>query len=190
MGMPPTGRVKSADTAWTTQISTMDSRCSRPSAPKGHFPKDRFDIDLDKQTVTCPAGHTTAIRAAPPRRRRHAGHAEFGPACDRLPAGRPVHHRRRTAAPSPSATTKQPWPPAAPASTTPSGKPTTGPPAPKSNARSATSCAAATADAAPASADWPKSPPTSHLLAAAVNLARLAVLGITRTTSGWTTATA
>ncbi|WP_010693466.1 transposase, partial [Saccharopolyspora spinosa] len=52
-----------------------------PAAVKGHFPKDRFDIDLDAQTVTCPAGHTAPIRA----RERHAGAASFGAACAACP---------------------------------------------------------------------------------------------------------
>jgi hypothetical protein len=29
-------------------------KCQPPPAPKGHFPKDRFVIDLDGRTVTCP----------------------------------------------------------------------------------------------------------------------------------------
>jgi hypothetical protein len=32
-----------------------------PVAPKGHFTKDRFQIDLGAGTVTCPAGHTAPI---------------------------------------------------------------------------------------------------------------------------------
>jgi hypothetical protein len=48
-----------------------------PPAVKGHFPKDRFAIDLDAQTVTCPAGITVPIRT----RERHAGQARFGTAC-------------------------------------------------------------------------------------------------------------
>ncbi|HZD67167.1 MAG TPA: IS1182 family transposase [Acidimicrobiales bacterium] len=35
------------------------------SAPSGMFSKDDFDIDLDAQAITCPAGHTQAI--PPPR---------------------------------------------------------------------------------------------------------------------------
>ena len=54
-----------------------------PAAVKGHFPKDRFAIDLDTQTVTCPAGITTPIR--PLHSQRHAGIAEFGTACASCP---------------------------------------------------------------------------------------------------------
>ena len=53
-----------------------------PPAPKGHFPKDRFGIDLHAGTVTCPAGITAAIRA---RSGRHAGAASFGAACRTCP---------------------------------------------------------------------------------------------------------
>jgi hypothetical protein len=55
------------------------SRCKTPAptAAGGLFPKDRFDIDLDAQTVRCPAGNTTSIRAA----RAGGGTAYFGAAC-------------------------------------------------------------------------------------------------------------
>jgi hypothetical protein len=53
-------------------------KCQPPPAVKGHFPKDRFTIDLDGKTVTCPAGVTAPIRAATGR---HAGTARFGAAC-------------------------------------------------------------------------------------------------------------
>ena len=54
-----------------------------PAAVKDHFPKDRFAIDLDGQTVTCPAGITVPIRAS--GRDRHAGEAGFGAACRTCP---------------------------------------------------------------------------------------------------------
>ena len=53
-----------------------------PPAPKGHFPKDRFTIDLRAGTVSCPAGLTAPIRA---RGGRHAGAASFGVACRSCP---------------------------------------------------------------------------------------------------------
>src|SRR5258708_2611186 len=53
-----------------------------PPAPNGHFPKDRFGIDLHAGTVTCPAGMTAVIRA---RTGRHAGAASFGAACRTCP---------------------------------------------------------------------------------------------------------
>jgi hypothetical protein len=55
-----------------------------PVAPTGKFTKDRFDIDLDSQQVTCPNGTTVAIRPITGHV-RHAGKAEFGPACAACP---------------------------------------------------------------------------------------------------------
>jgi hypothetical protein len=57
-------------------------KCQPPAAVKGHFPKDRFTIDLDGKTVTCPAGVTVPIR---PATGRHAGAARFGAACRTCP---------------------------------------------------------------------------------------------------------
>ena len=54
-----------------------------PAAVKGHFPKDRFTIDLGGKTVTCPAGVTVPIRVS--GRERHAGTARFGAACRTCP---------------------------------------------------------------------------------------------------------
>lgn len=52
-------------------------------AVKGHFSKDRFGIDLDAMSVTCPAGETVPIR--PRAGTRVAGAASFGAACIRCP---------------------------------------------------------------------------------------------------------
>lgn len=51
------------------------------TAPDGHFTKDVFRIDLDKNTVTCPAGRLVQIR----RREDGSGVASFGPACQGCP---------------------------------------------------------------------------------------------------------
>jgi IS5 family transposase len=42
----------------------IDSGCrtQAPSAPAGRFGKDRFNVDLDHDTVTCPAGVTVQVR--------------------------------------------------------------------------------------------------------------------------------
>jgi hypothetical protein len=48
-----------------------------PTAPGGRFAKDQFRIDLQAQTVTCPARVTVAISPA----RRGGGRARFGVAC-------------------------------------------------------------------------------------------------------------
>jgi hypothetical protein len=57
-------------------------KCQPPTAVKGCFPKDRFTIDLDGKTVTCPAGVTVPIR---PATGRHAGTARFAAACRTCP---------------------------------------------------------------------------------------------------------
>jgi hypothetical protein len=57
-------------------------KCQPPAAVTGCFPKDRFTIDLDAKTVTCPAGVTVPIR---PATGRHAGAARFGAACRTCP---------------------------------------------------------------------------------------------------------
>lgn len=54
-----------------------------PSRVKGHFPKDQFEIDVDARTVTCPAGITATFR--PLNSKRHTGIAEFGAACGTCP---------------------------------------------------------------------------------------------------------
>jgi hypothetical protein len=59
------------------------SRCKTqtPTAPNGRFSKDRFDIDLGAQTATCPAGITTGFRWAA----NGGGTAYFGSACADCP---------------------------------------------------------------------------------------------------------
>jgi Transposase DDE domain/Transposase domain (DUF772) len=47
----------------------------------GLFDKDHFDIDLDQQEVTCPAGHSAPIVAHP----TGGGTASFGALCDSCP---------------------------------------------------------------------------------------------------------
>lgn len=61
----------------------IDSRCKTqpPTAPGGRFAKDRFAIDLDDDTVTCPAKITVTIR----RGRDGDGTAYFNDACHSCP---------------------------------------------------------------------------------------------------------
>jgi hypothetical protein len=61
----------------------IDARCKTqpPTAPAGLFTKDRFDIDLDDGTVTCPAGESTPIR----RSANGYGMAYFAGACADCP---------------------------------------------------------------------------------------------------------
>jgi Transposase DDE domain/Transposase domain (DUF772) len=61
-------------------ISSM-VKVQPPHAPDGHFPKDRFTIDLHLRTVTCPAEITVPIRPL----RDGAGMASFGEACAACP---------------------------------------------------------------------------------------------------------
>jgi Transposase DDE domain/Transposase domain (DUF772) len=59
-----------------------------PVAPGGRFSKDAFSIDLDHATVTCPAGHTATLQKAGEGQIAH-----FGQAC----AGCPLAERCTTA---------------------------------------------------------------------------------------------
>ena len=113
----------------------IDSRCKsqRPTAAGGLFTKDDFTVDLGADAVTCPTGHTVPIR----RGRGGAGMACFGAVC----AGCPLQARcTQPAAGEPSAwvSMSRRWP--APVSGRPrqAGRPTTGPPGPRSNVSSRT----------------------------------------------------
>jgi hypothetical protein len=61
----------------------IDSRCKTqdPCAKGELFTKDRFDVDLADDTVTCPAGVTVSIK----RHRRGGGLAQFKDACASCP---------------------------------------------------------------------------------------------------------
>lgn len=82
----------------------IDSRCKSqpPVAPGGRYNKDRFCIDLDTDTVTCPAGEEVTIRRNP----AGDGIAHFESACSDCPlrpdcttaaAGRTIHVSRHEA---------------------------------------------------------------------------------------------
>lgn len=70
----------------------IESRCKtqQPANCGGRFSKNEFDIDLEQDSVTCPAGNTAPIR----RGTNGAGTASFGPAC----AGCPLREQCTTAA--------------------------------------------------------------------------------------------
>jgi hypothetical protein len=70
----------------------IDSRCKTqpPSAADGLFAKDAFNVDLDTDTVTCPNGKTAQIR----RNKDGSGAAQFGKVC----AGCPLRAQCTTAA--------------------------------------------------------------------------------------------
>ena len=131
--MPPTA----LGNCWPAGQAGADingPRCSRRPALKGHFPKDRFAIDLDARHRDLPGRCTVPIRPGQGRRR----HRRVRRGLRRLPAGRPVHHLRRRTHHHHRPPRGRNWPPPATGRPTPPGKPTTGPPAPRSNARSAT----------------------------------------------------
>jgi hypothetical protein len=54
-------------------------------APKGHFTKDQFQLDLAAGTVTCPARRTAPIIYNADSGHRHHGQASFGEACASCP---------------------------------------------------------------------------------------------------------
>jgi hypothetical protein len=59
---------------------TVTAKCPPARNAAGRFSKDQFTIDLDRGTVTCPAGNTTAIMAA-----ARGGRASFAPWCASCP---------------------------------------------------------------------------------------------------------
>jgi hypothetical protein len=71
-----------AHLAWLAQQRlTPMVKTQLPTTPGGRFAKDQFRIDLQAATVTCPARVTVAIRPA----RRGGGRARFGRACSVCP---------------------------------------------------------------------------------------------------------
>ena len=71
-----------AHLAWLEQQRlTPMVKTQLPTAPGGRFAKDQFRIDLQAQTVTCPARVTVAITPA----RGGGGRARFGVACSVCP---------------------------------------------------------------------------------------------------------
>jgi len=74
-----------ANLAWLEQQGfTPMVKTQVPTAPGGQFGKDQFRVDLAAGTVTCPARVTVAIRPA----RRGGGRARFGMACSVCPLRR------------------------------------------------------------------------------------------------------
>ena len=60
---------------------TVTAKCPPARNAAGRFAKDQFTVDLDGGTVTCPAGNTAVIAAA----RRGGGRASFAPWCADCP---------------------------------------------------------------------------------------------------------
>jgi hypothetical protein len=69
----------------TAGIEAM-TKVQPPVAPGGMFAKDQFDINLADQTVTCPNGVTVPIRPVRDKKdKKLAGKAEFGMHCRTCP---------------------------------------------------------------------------------------------------------
>nr|WP_221383414.1 transposase [Actinoplanes polyasparticus] len=62
----------------------IKTKVQPPNAPAGTFTKDQFTINLSQATVTCPNGTTITIRPVVGHD-RHAGRADFGKACTGCP---------------------------------------------------------------------------------------------------------
>jgi Transposase DDE domain/Transposase domain (DUF772) len=66
-----------------------------PVAPAGRYAKDAFDIDLAAGTVTCPAGQTAGLRAIKDGHIAHFGHAcrscPLADRCTTSTSGRSIH---------------------------------------------------------------------------------------------------
>ena len=78
------------------------AKCPPARNSDGRFTKDRFGVDLDHGTVTCPAGQIAVIS---PSAVAAAGHASA--LVRDLPAAASLHQRRGAAAPSPSTRTRR-----------------------------------------------------------------------------------
>jgi hypothetical protein len=101
-----------------------------PNVPAGRWAKDAFQIDVNSGTVTCPIGQAVPLRAIKDghiAQFRHAGRScPLADQCTTSTSGRSIH----------VASTNSSSPAPARGTPTSRGRPTTEPPAPKSNARS------------------------------------------------------
>ena len=151
----PTAQASSS-TRSSKPAAEVNRKAQPPVAPGGRFSKDAFTIDLEGDTVTCPAGTHPVVAAVRRRAYREVRHCMCGHV--RWPSGaRPPKTVARSTSASTSSSSRAP----ARASQTLPGRPTTRPPARRSSARSRTSCAAATAAAARACAASRRPQPTS-----------------------------
>ena len=155
-----------------------------PNAPAGRYAKDAFQIDLETGTVICPAGQTTGLRAVKDGHIAHfaAACAECPLAgrCTTSPSGRSIH----------VGVYEQQLVRARARQTDPAWKADYTATRPKVERkighlmrRRHGGRRARVRGSTKVNADF-------SLLAAAVNLARLATLGVTHHTGGWTASTA
>jgi hypothetical protein len=155
-----------------------------PVAPAGQFTKDQFTINLNADTVTCPNQITVSIRRITAHA-RHAGRADFGTACATCPlatqcttakAGRSItigHHEARLAA-------------ARHQQTDPAWKADYRATRPKVERKIAHLMRRRHGGRRARMRGRQRISADFNLLAAAINLARLAILGATHSHRGWT----
>lgn len=113
----------------------IESKCKtqQPANSGGRFSKNEFGIDLERESVTCPAGNTVPIR----RGINGAGSANFGPVCAHCPCVSSAPPPRPGAT-SASGSTRNSSPRRGPGNNIRTGSPTTGRPDRRWNARSGT----------------------------------------------------
>jgi Transposase DDE domain len=133
---------------------TLVAKCPPARNTGGRFAKDRFAVDLDRGTVSCPAGQTAVI--APPA--VTAAERRFGPGAPPARCGLAAP-ARGAGAPLPSTPRRRCCSAPVPASVIPPGRSATGQTGPPSNARSPTSPAGPGAAAKPAPAGCSASAP-------------------------------
>jgi hypothetical protein len=82
------GKLEQAD-------AQINCKVQPPVAPGGRFPKDAFQIDLVTGTVSCPAGHTVTLKPAGDAQLAHFGTLCAGcplaAKCTTSPNGRTIH---------------------------------------------------------------------------------------------------
>jgi hypothetical protein len=161
----------------------INCKVQAPSAPGGRFPKSEFQIDLDAGTVSCPANHTVTMTPV------KSGHlASFGGVCAGCPlaarcttsaSGRTIHigvHERQLAAARARQSTQQ-W------------KDRYTQTRPKVERKIAQLMRRKHGGRRARVRGTTKVTADFQLLAAANNLARLAVLGLTRHSEEWAIST-
>jgi hypothetical protein len=163
----------------------VEIRCKlQPAnAPAGHFTKDEFQIDAERGTVTCPAGQTAPLRAL-----KHGGRlARFAGACGGCPlAARCTSSPKGRAirvGPHEAALTR-----ARARQADPAWKADYKATRPKVERKQAHMMRRRHGGRQARMRGQAKITADFSLLAAAVNLARLAALGLTARPSGWATA--
>jgi len=171
------------DTLEQADVEIM-CKVQAPNAPGGRFAKDAFDIDLDAGTVTCPAGQTAPLRQIKDGHIAHFAAACQGcplaERCTTSPSGRSIHvgvYEQQLA----RARARQ---------TDPAWKADYTATRPKVERKISHLMRRRHGGRRARVRGHSKVDADFSLLAAAVNLARLATLGVTHHTGGWVANTA